>query len=298
MRSAGLAARPCGTTCSASAAWPRQRSIMPRWKSFVASLRAQAERELRVAQRLGAAAVPLERPREGVIAVDPRPRLLADPRAPRASGRSMPWSASKSAYSTSVRMPLARWSRSMAATARTGAAARALPWRPRKSPSAPTYCGSGTVVAARRSSRTARLRSPSAAAACASASRAGHTQAGARGRSGTPSRPRVAATEKRSLPSCDCDQAAASEPGTGLRREPIAARAPAMSPRSSRAYEMRAYAATFGLSRAIVSKARRPRRNGRARGARRRSRRSRAPLTARACAPAAPGQARGRIDGA
>ena len=45
-------------------------------------LRAQAERELRVAQRLGAAAVPLERPREGVIAVDRRPRLLADPRPP------------------------------------------------------------------------------------------------------------------------------------------------------------------------------------------------------------------------
>ena len=57
----------------AAARLPRQRSIIPRWKSLSASRVPSRSALPRVGERLAAAAVPGERPGEHVVAVDARP---------------------------------------------------------------------------------------------------------------------------------------------------------------------------------------------------------------------------------
>ena len=57
----------------ASPVCPRQRSIIPRWKIEGRVARAEPQRPLRVGERVGAAAVAGERPREHVVAEDRRP---------------------------------------------------------------------------------------------------------------------------------------------------------------------------------------------------------------------------------
>ena len=80
--------------------------------------RPEPERALRVAPRLAAAAVPLERPREDVVAVDRRPLALREARERERGGSRMPWSTSKSAVSRSVLTPFATSSRSIDADQR------------------------------------------------------------------------------------------------------------------------------------------------------------------------------------
>ena len=91
--------------------------------------RPEPKRALRVAQRLAAVPVPLERPSQDVVAVDRRPLAL---RAARASaseaGSRIPWSTSKSAVSRSVLTPFATSSRSMTRDQRVLLAAPAVVW--------------------------------------------------------------------------------------------------------------------------------------------------------------------------
>ncbi len=68
----GLSASARCRNASPAARLPRQRSIIPRWKSLSASRRAEPERAPRVGERLATAAVPGERPGEHVVAVDAR----------------------------------------------------------------------------------------------------------------------------------------------------------------------------------------------------------------------------------
>ena len=98
----------------ASAPWPRQRSIMPRWKYLSASRVPEPEREAGVVQRLAARPVACERPRRarrrrrrsgGTGIPGARARVHAEARTP--------WSTSKRAMSRSFRTPFAASSRSM-----------------------------------------------------------------------------------------------------------------------------------------------------------------------------------------
>ena len=147
------------TSGFARRAWPRQRSIIPRWKCRDASLRAEPERALRVAQRLAAAAVRGRAPKPSTSSawIDGRSRCArrARARAPRAS--RMPWSTSKSAVSRSV-LDAVRDEQALdradelvllARRAPSGRAAR----RGRRA--VPTNCGSGTRVDRLRASSIA-----------------------------------------------------------------------------------------------------------------------------------------------
>ena len=112
----------CGLSASARRNQPRaSRRVAeaaldhPAVEELERVLRAEAQRVLRVRKRLRAAAVPLQRPAEHVVAVDARPLALSGAGRARATARSrIPWSTRNRAISRSVRTPFAASSRRIA----------------------------------------------------------------------------------------------------------------------------------------------------------------------------------------
>ena len=167
--------RAARTTSRVAARLPRQRSIIPRWKSLSASCvpRRSARRRVAAApRRSGRSARAPRRARRRRRSTAARAAPAARARAMRAS--RIPWSTSKSAVSRSVLTPFATSSRSItpisAYCRRACSAGRCTRYR---SPSIATYCGSGIRLTAallerdRRADASAARPEPSASASSA-----------------------------------------------------------------------------------------------------------------------------------